>query len=375
MKYWGLFILIALVALGCIDPFNPSDTSTSSTYLVVNGFLNTSDTTTIVLSRTQSLSSTESPESVTGATVQVIGSLGTTYTLTEQSSGTYVLLPMTFSSDEAFKLAIATPDGKQYESDEVAIKNSPDIDSISFLPDKDNGIMRFTVTTHDPNNSTWFYRWKTEETFQYNAAYYSSLVVQNNEFVSRTTSLYTCWRTDLSGTILINTSAKYTKDQIENNVVTTIDNSSPKLLIKYSLLVKQYALTQDAYEYWDQLAKTTETTGGLFDPLPSTVTGNIHCTTDSDELVFGYFSAGAVATLRRTFVPSDFNGWYPGSYLTCATTPDTLERDDALGVTDAYQLIIGSSDEEPSPLYYYVVPPSCADCRTYGGSITKPSWF
>ncbi len=375
MKYGLLLFFVALLVAGCIDPFKPSENLIDGRYLVVSGFLNIgNDTTTILLSRTQSLNSSEGSTAESGADVRVIGDQGTNVQLWEASTGRYILLPRNYLTSEKFRIQISTRDGKQYASDYVEIKQAPKIDSINFQADRGNGIMRFMVNTHDPNNNTWFYRWKTEETYEYTSAYYSgdSVAYGLKQVNPRQVLLYRCWRTDKSSDIMIGTSAKLSQDRIMNQPLVVINNASNKLLIKYSLLVKQYALSQEAYEYWDMLARTTETTGGLFDPQPSVLTGNIRCTSDADELVFGYFSAGTEQQKRLTVTPYELNGWFPGTYPNCNSPLDTLDTEKIYETSDfSYKIIQTLS----MPTRYVTVWASCADCRNLGGGLKKPEWF
>src|SRR5690606_3313027 len=116
----------------------------------------------------------------------------------------------------------------------------------------------------------------------------------------------------------------------------------------------QNALTREAYDYWNELSKTTEATGSIFDPFPSRVTGNIRSASNPDVPAFGYFSAGK-ASKKRIFIKESL-----GIFNRCDPS-DTLARPDAI-VTSAlllheyYQM--GSSVPE-----YVVAYPSCADCR------------
>ncbi|MDQ1085779.1 MULTISPECIES: DUF4249 domain-containing protein [unclassified Siphonobacter] len=378
MKYGLLLFFLGLLVAGCIDPFKPSQDFADGRYLVVSGFLNVgSDTTTILLSRTQSLNSLESSTNETGARVRIVGDKGTTLQLNEVKPGRYTLAPRNYLTSEKFSLQINTRDGKEYASDLVQVKQAPAIDSITFQADRANRIMRFRVNTHDPNNNTWFYRWKTEETWEYTSALYSKDSVAGGlkKINPRVLIPYRCWRTDLSSKIFIGTSAKLAQDRIMNQNLVLVDNASDKLLIKYSLLVKQYALSQEAYEYWDMLARTTETTGGLFDPQPSVLTGNIHCTNDASELVFGFFSAGTEQQKRLTVTPYQLGGWYPGTYPSCSAPFDTLDATEVMMTSDLSQKLIQIIDEPGTPLSYIMAPATCADCRFLGGGLKKPVWF
>ncbi|PMD94032.1 hypothetical protein BWI97_17350 [Siphonobacter sp. BAB-5405] len=373
MKYWGLFFGILLVVSGCIDPFKPADTSLSNRYLVVSGFLNTGgDTTVITLSRTQPVNDNTPSLVESGASIQVGGDRGTVHVFQEIRPGTYILTPRRFVGEENLRIQIRTRDGKTYVSDYVPARQSPAIDSVTWQPDRPNNLMRFLVHTHDPSNNSRFYRWKIEETYQYQSAYYSGLEVVKQEIVPRVVDVYSCWRTDRPTNILIGTSAKLSEDRIQSFPLVAIHNSSNKLLVKYSLLVKQYTLTQAAYEYWDMLARTSETTGGLFDPQPSLITGNIRCESHPEELAFGFFSAGTERSFRLTVRPIDFNGWFPGTYPRCSVEPDTLSLEESVLTSDNGRKIIGMLD---MPTRYLFVPSNCADCRSLGGSLNKPSWF
>jgi len=66
-------------------------------------------------------------------------------------------------------------------------------------------------------------------------------------------------------------------------------------------LVKQYALTAEAFSYYQQLKKNTEQLGSIFDAQPSQLIGNIHCITVPEEPVIGYITAGSYAQ-KRIFI-------------------------------------------------------------------------
>lgn len=73
----------------------------------------------------------------------------------------------------------------------------------------------------------------------------------------------------------------------------------------YYLTVLQQTLTPAAYEYWDQLRENANPGGGLFDPTPGTVTGNITSINDPEETVLGFFYATQTDTFRRLIRPRE----------------------------------------------------------------------
>jgi hypothetical protein len=228
--------------------------------------------------------------------------------------------------------------------------------------------MAMNVNTHDATNNTRFYRWKFEETWEYRTAFYSALEAITNEtgereLISRRQDISLCWRTLKSANILLGSTIKLSQDIIKDLPLTTVPVSTNKLYFKYSILIKQYGLTQDAFEYWTSLAKTTEGTGSLFDPLPSQITGNIKNTKDAQELVFGYFSA-SVEQQKRIFLTPGL-GSYPG-----CIAPDTLPIADALETRALLLNTVGIRFDS-----VLVTSDFCADCRVQGGVTTKPSFW
>ena len=369
------FIGLAAVVYGCIQPFSPPEVNSVETYLVVDGFLNFGDDTTkITLGRTQNTNATASPIIETGAILSVEGESGEKYPFTEQGKGVYYLPNKITNQSIKYRLLIKTRNGSSYESDYVQISKTPPIDSVGYKIDNNKNAVDFYVNAHDDQNNTHFYRWKFEETWRYVTAYYSFLEVvgtgDNKQVVNRTENINECYRTLNSGSILLGSTIKLSQDVIKEVPINQVQISSNKLLLTYSILVRQYGLSREAFEYWTALAKTTQGTGSLFDPLPSQVTGNIKNTSNPKELVFGYFSA-VVEQKKRVFVNLRL-----GRYQQC--TVDTIpvaclprrETDCAL---ETAGLLISYAD--PFQATVTVADGSCVDCRLQGGTTKKPAFW
>jgi hypothetical protein len=375
MKHYLPYIFLLPLALlidGCIQPFSPPEVNSPENFLVVDGFLNLSnDTSRVELRRTQNTKQTANPTLERNATVSAEAETGQTFAFKQTSPGVYLLPPNQYNKATKYRLRIKTASGKEYLSDYVTVSTTPPIDSVTYKVDSFLNSAVFMVNTHDPANKTNFYRWKFEETWEYRAAYQSALEVVKKQIVSRKNDVNLCWRTTKSTNIVLGSTIKLNKDVIQNLPIFSVPIITNKLYIKYSVLVKQYALSQLAFEYWTSLAKTTETTGGLFDPQPSQVTGNIKNISDPKELVFGYFSAGTVATTRLTITPN------LGAYPTCPA-PDTLDvvcnpRSERQCALESGDLLIQFAGEASQ--YVLGAAPSCTDCTTQGGTTVRPSFW
>ena len=76
------------------------------------------------------------------------------------------------------------------------------------------------------------------------------------------------------------------------------DQQAQKLKHKYSVLIKQFSLGEDAFHYWDELKKTSQEQGFLFDRQPALLKSNIHNVNDENETVLGFFSMASVSMTR-----------------------------------------------------------------------------
>ena len=368
LTYGLLSWLTIYFVTGCIDPFSPPEVNSVEKYLVVDGFLNMSkDTSKIELRRTQNANEKMPPSPELGAKLTVEGEKGQIYQFVDKGNGLYILIPGVLDRNSKYRLNIITRAGRQYVSDYVTVSKTPPIDSVTYTLDKFLNAMVIKVNTHDPSNSTRFYRWQFEDTYEYFAPYYSGLEVLGKELVSRRENINQCWKSGRSANIILGSTIKLSKDEIRDLPINIVPVASNKLLTKYSILVKQYGLTQDAFEYWTSLAKTTQGTGSLFDPQPSQVTGNIKSKSNPKELVFGYFSA-AVQQEQRIFMQPRL-----GRYEVCIvdTLPVACESREIECVFSTSKLLItywGETD-------VLAVSPSCADCRIQGGTTKRPLFW
>jgi len=313
-----IFLIAATVLMAaCRKPYNPPAISSPGSYLVVEGVINNgSDSTIIKLSRTVNLSSNSVSNPVTGATVLVQSNQNTSYPLVESKPGTYTRPGLNLNNSYQYRLSISTGND-QYQSDYVPVLNSPPIDSVGYTI-ASNGLNIYS-NTHDPTNTINYYRWDYQETWIYHSQYASDYVSNGDTVLVRTPGqqVSECWPSDTSSTILLNSSARLSRAVIVNNPITFIASTSQKLGDEYSILVHQYALTPEAYTFWQILKTNTENLGSIFDAQPSQLPGNIHSLTHPKEPVIGYISIGSVASKRIFIHNQQLPAWLPTPLYSC----------------------------------------------------------
>jgi hypothetical protein len=378
-----LILLIIANLVCCKQAYLPPVAKSNLGYLVVDGIIiSGQDSTVISLSRTQNIADTIytiNPEP--GALVSVIGQNGESFPLAEQTSGRYVTDHLDLNNNETYQLKIITANGNQYLSDSIPVKQTPLIDSVFWTEDS-IGVSIY-LNTHDPTNNTRYYRWDYTETWDYHASAQSIADWINNQIVLRdsTNQIYTCYSSVNSTNILIGNSSKLSEDVISRYLLTTIPAGSEKINDKYTILVNQYAITADEYDYLQTTKSFTEQLGGLFDPQPSQINGNIHSLSNPTEPVIGFVNASSVSTVRiyissREIDPAwGYIPYYSTDYSSCH---DTLITYDLLNIFlpptgPRYFVYIGHSTIHPE--LYILVSAYCGDCRLHGGSNIKPSFW
>ena len=287
-------MVIILMFAHCKQVYDPQIAAANTRLLVVEGFINSgAGSTTIRLSRTGDFKDTAiRPE--LGSQVNIEGDDGSKFALAGNANGEYSISQLTLINSVKYRLHIRTTNGKEYISAYTAVRYTPPIDSISWQRENDG--VQIYVNTHDDQNSTKYYLWTYTETWEFHSPYLSYLDWQRDpvthdvtDLMGRmnTDSIYKCWKTQNSTNLLLGSSEKLGIDKIFLPI-RYIEPKSEELSVRYYIELRQYALSHEAYLFYQKLKKNTEELGSLFDPQPSELQGNIRCATDPNESVIGY---------------------------------------------------------------------------------------
>jgi hypothetical protein len=155
--------------------------------------------------------------------------------------------------------------------------------------------------------------------------------------------------------------------------VNLIPFGDKRISVLYSILVTQFALDSAGYNYWTAMKNNTDNVSSIFDPQPNQTRGNIHCTTDSSEVVVGYIGAGTTQQ-KRIFIK---NSEMPPNWN---SPPDCLV--DSVPKDSIVYYLGGSLGLYPidtilNPMTRFAFTSSfinCVDCTYYGTNI-KPSFW
>lgn len=374
-----LYCCITILVIGCKEKYEPPVSSPATGYLVVEGYISANGPAEIHLSRTVPLDSIKiTSESLAKVMVQGRDN-NSSYTLTESTKGVYSNNLLNLNSSQQYRLYVKTKDGKEYASDYVNVKFAPFIDSISWT--RENNGVQLYANTHDPQSNTRYYRWETEETWEFHSRYYSVLTFSHDSRGNINgvqyrrpdhepeLTIYTCWQSENSTNILLGSSAKLSEDIMHQPLV-FIPPASWKLSVLYSINVKQYALSKEEYEYLSKMKSNTEETGSIFDKQPSELQGNIHCLTKPDEPVIGFIGIANVQVQRIFIKNSDVPDW--------RYNPDCYDQIIPVDSAYFYPSLLPTIPYAFTPTgaisYYTGARGDCVDCTTIGTN-TKPSFW
>jgi hypothetical protein len=318
MRQSRCIFLLFLLCFGCLEPYAPPVSIADADALVVDGYIDATGNAVVKLSRTLPLSSYADFPVEVGATVSLESSTGESFKLNEDKRGLYIASNLQIGSQAInYKLHIKTSKGLEYESDDVQVHSTPEIGRVYFQPSSSGESIEVKTDSRDTDpEATQFYAYESLETYEYHSSYFSRfkridglpLLRAKGEFVD------TCWR-DEQVPIVLTSTKKLSTNFIFGKVIATLPKLSPKLSMRYSILVRMRAISEQEYNYRIQLAKTNGGQGSIFAEVPGAVFGNIHSTTNPDEFVFGYFRGQEVEE-HRFFIdypdlPFDFQQAQP----------------------------------------------------------------
>ncbi|MEI9919702.1 MAG: DUF4249 domain-containing protein [Bacteroidota bacterium] len=376
-------IAIVFILTSCVEPYNPAGLDGNIYPMVVDGYIDLDGSASVKLSTGVPLSASDTPPTVTGAAVTIESSGGETFQLHEDEPGTYTAGNLNVDKISTYAVHVVT-ENNDYRSDDVHIYSTPPIDSVYWSV---NGANRLEIMldSHDDNpDGPGLYLANGIETYEYHAELQSNFNFIDRKAIPRTPNeeVYVCWRDEIGASVLTNTN-NLKKTVISGMVISTIEATSHKLLIRYSILARLRSVSPEEFDFQRELI-ANEKTGSLFSPIPATTISNVHSTRNPGETVLGWFRGQQIRELRYFIgedthtLPGDFKTPPPSTCVPLQTCPFGLvsvspctrlsELNSATIITD----VVMRGDDIVS---YIFTSPECGDCRVQGGTTTRPPYW
>lgn len=370
-----LICFSVLTICSCREHYLPPVISDPDSRLVVEGVMNAgAGPASIRLTRSAKLDGGVNIDPELNAQVTVEGNDNSVRPLTMGINGYYTSPGLNLTIGTEYRLRIKTTDGQEYLSEYTEAVQTPEIDEIGWKRDDDGAVCY--VNTDDPTGKTTYYRWDYDETWEIVTYYLSRYIYLGGHAVRHRTlneQVAVCWKYNSSNRIVLGSSARLQSNVIHEAPVVFYNNGEEKLAVRYSILLRQYALDKRGYEFYELMRKNTESIGTVFDPQPSEITGNIKCITDPSQIVIGYVTASTISEKRAFVTSGQLGGWaYPENCPPLMVKhPDSTEYYFAGNYGIPVDAIIDGNDTT----YWIGAYASCADCTYRGGSLVRPSYW
>jgi hypothetical protein len=372
--------MVLLLCVSCVDPFMP-DIEESQEVLVIDGVITDRPGAHHVTVSRSAPFNEPSFEPVAGCVVRVEDELGEMRMYEETDSGAYeAWLDRPFLGvGKSYCLIVHTPDGNQYRSSYDTLLACPPIDTLYYevkkqgTPDPEvtyTGLQFYADITGSPSASRNF-RWLLEETWEYRSSFLIQYIwdgLELHEYLPPLYDYYACFMNEPVRGLFSASTRIFSVNRLQKQPLNYVSNRTPRLKIKYSLLVRQQSLTDEIHAYWNAMRSQASEGGGLYETQPSSVRGNIYNVHDMNEKVLGCFYATQQHSKRITVVNS-FDFEVPG--FRCPL--DTVMSPYELEAEYPYYMISLNPFGTGPP--YGVADPECFDCRLRGGVTTVPDYW
>ncbi|AUC14621.1 hypothetical protein BTO06_05475 [Tenacibaculum sp. SZ-18] len=310
-----IFILSSILISSCIEPVEFSAIEINSNLVVNARITNEFKFHTIELSRTIPVdSSNVSPER--NATVSILDESGQIYSFEESSPGIYNSInEFAAEANKTYTLNIETSDGRKYLSSAETlpstnasigdIRTSVENNDITGIPE-----LIIKVNSNISGAEGNYYKYEYDETYKVKTPIWSTkklLIISDTppyqfQLVDKTTEedgIGFCYGNQKSKNILVTETQSLAQDQVIGFPIRQIPLDNYIIGIRYSILVKQYVINENAYNFFSLL----ETFSNPDDIFSQTQVGNLTSNIKSTDQpykdkVIGFFEVSSLSTKR-----------------------------------------------------------------------------
>lgn len=430
MRYWLSRFWIATVAISqmvsCIDEIDPQVVEDDigidlKNALVVDARIDDrNERQSVYLSRTFNFDE-ENPMFEENALVALMDEEGTKYYFFEEEPGHYrTESAINLNATDIYTLEIVTEDGQKYISSGEQLPSKNRINQVvGKRKTNDSGKegVSIVVMNEATNNTASFFRFEYDETYKIVAPNYNPFEWGEIDYTfadgdgwevllkPREEDVRVCFATETNRDLNLATTESLISEDLENYEIRFLEKDDFKISHRYSILVKQFHHSRDAYSFFSSLEDFSGFENVFSNVQTGFLQGNMRAV-DSDKPVLGYFELSSYSEIRYFFNYEDFfpNSSKPDYIISCEFVgkpplyPEgfhTTEIDGEIVVdgTSNSPLIDGilansiayigdnenylelDEDGNRDGAPFLVLPTGCVDCTAFGSTVTPEFWI
>ena len=399
--YRFLFVGLFLLALNsCTEPFEFDDKPIFESALVIEARITDENSTqNILISRSFPLDTVITSVEL-GANVQITDDTGQTFNFEDMGNGNYnSSLPFAAEQDRFYTLSITTLDGGSYISEPSRIRSKSNIEEIfavrEFKDDLDEGVFIY-LNSFDPTNNGNYYLYEYEETYKiitplssrgFEAYVVSPVPTPAVDYRLSNEVSAICYSTDISKKIIQTSTIELGEDRVNRFPIRFINRENYILSHRYSILVKQYVQSKEAYTYYKTL-NTFSNSESLFSQIQTGfLEGNIRSQQNSSEKVIGFFEVNSVSDKRLFF---NYEDLFPGEeipnyIIDCSIVSPPLVNEAGgsplislidTNAADFFSVYDGDANSLNLDIFgpFLMTPAGCGDCTRFSSKIVPEFW-
>lgn len=401
--------LLFLSFISCTEPYQLQTETFEEAFVIEATITNELKKQQIKISKTYKFEE-NGPSFESGAEVYVEDDLGNQYEFAELDNVYESINEFQASPGRQYQLHIITEDGREYTSTKQTLTTINEIENLStaVVTKEDQTGVEIRVNSYDPTGTSKYYRYEYEETSKVIVPKWHPLKAilldqpricagtiapgfETIGFEPRTEEARVCYTTKASDDIFQTSTSANSEDRVSNFPVRFIANTDYTIAERYSILVRQYIQTFEAYTFYKTMKDLSVSESLLSPNQPGFFYGNIKSISNPKEKVIGFFEVASVSSKRIFFNFIDvFPDILPPAYPADCNTYEFDSMDFGLNPHPTPEKPCGSGGEGAFlrnqirtgkllffsvdfPIFY-MVKPVCGDCTSFSSNIEPPFW-
>lgn len=354
----------------CIYPYDADISKETDPTVVIEGEILVGGTSTIRLSYLTELKRASAPHPK--GTAWIEDKDGHRFESASGEASWILNIPTETASSGNQYRAVVEVDGETYTSEWLNVDPAPTITEISFGTEKNKVVVYVDVDAQACRSGYMGFAY--EETWEFHSDFIPDYVIDPETWeyseMKTTWPYYWCYRSSESQQMVLLDYSTLDGDKTHQYPIHTFSCTDSRNHRKYSILVKAFALSQDAYLYNKQTQDLSDLGGDLFSPDPGQLKGNLTCTSEEGRPVMGLVLAAEI-TSKRAFLDD--------RYLRL------IKRDESMMLEVTEDMMPKYYDElNYRPIHKIMIedreiigwgPHRCINCLEAGGTQDKPAFW
>ena len=393
MKKILLYIVLGAALSSCIYPYNMDLESNPDQTLVVDGKILVGGATTFRLSYLMPLKGNAT--GVALGTGWVEDDQGNRYDrlpdyviFSDRPTGGEIIAPIpTYPTNtiqiDTYKAPLGRKyrgvvqcDGETYLSDWLEPDPAPVIEKINFSADETN--VTVSVDLNAGLEGSGYIGFMYEETWEFHSDYYPEYMIYPPNWSSYVSTMegqfeypyYWCWRSANPQSMILLDYTTMDGPAVRQFPLKRFPRTDSRNHKRYSINVRAFALSKEAYEYNRQTQEISEIGGDLFSPDPGALPSNLVCESNPEREVMGLILAGDV-TAKRAFMYGDYYIYRdPGFDFV-----DVPEEKREHYYYDLNYRPVKDTRTPENTVFVGWAPHYCINCIEAGGTQTRPDFW